>query len=458
VMIIPDKTRPQFFENLIGGLAMSLTGPFVARLVFHIFVVVVGTLILSGAVNTAIIGSNGVLNRVSEDGVLSDWFRQPHPKFGTSHRIINMVVAMQIVMILLSRGDVTFLANLYAFGVIWSFVLNGTAVFVLRYTQPQQREFKVPLNFHIGKTEIPVGVALITLILLSIAVVNLFTKPAATISGVGFSAVLFAVFEISEKRIQAAQRKRGEGRVELDQFNLAQAGDLSLANVGVKPGNILVPVSTQYSLYPLAAALRRAKRREAEIVVLHVRILRRASTGEYDLSPEQLFSTIEQLLFTKVLSLAEKEGKPVRLAVAAANDLWEGILRTADNLESGTVVVGGSSKMSITEQAHEIGIAWERMGEPRPRVTLEILTAEGQEQIFYLGPHAPRLTPKEIDLLHRVWLELSDPLPGEEIHHHDIVHFALAEVEREIAEGQSAAVFERLREHLNEIKSRRQTP
>ena len=28
VMIIPDKTRPQFFENLIGGLAMSLTGPF----------------------------------------------------------------------------------------------------------------------------------------------------------------------------------------------------------------------------------------------------------------------------------------------------------------------------------------------------------------------------------------------------------------------------------------------
>ena len=59
---------------------MSLTGPFVARLAFHIFVVVVGTLILSGAVNTAIVGSNGVLNRVSEDGVLSDWFRQPHPK------------------------------------------------------------------------------------------------------------------------------------------------------------------------------------------------------------------------------------------------------------------------------------------------------------------------------------------------------------------------------------------
>jgi amino acid transporter/nucleotide-binding universal stress UspA family protein len=458
VMIIPDKTRPQYFENLIGGLAMSLTGPFVARLIFHIFVVVVGTLILSGAVNTAIVGSNGVLNRVSEDGVLSDWFRQPHPKFGTSHRIINMVVALQIVMILLSRGDVTFLANLYAFGVIWSFVLNGTAVLVLRYTQPQGREFKVPLNFRIGNTELPVGVALITLVLLSIAVVNLFTKPAATVSGVAFSAVLFAVFEISEKRIQTQKRTRGERHVELDQFNLTQAGDLSLQNIGVAPKNILVPVSTQYALYPLEAALRRAKRREAEIVVLHVRILRRAATGEYDLSPDQLFSTIEQLLFTKVLALAEKEGKPVRLAVVAANDLWEGVLRTADNLQSSTVVAGSSSKMDLQEQAREIGFAWERMGEPRPRVTLEILTPQGQEQIFYLGPHAPRLTPKEIDLLHRVWLELSDPLPGEEVHHHDIVHFALAEVEREMSEGHTPAVLERLRDHLNEIKSRRIKP
>src|SRR5580704_6541199 len=347
VMIIPDKARPQYFENLIGGLSMSLTGPMFARLAFHVFVVVVGTMILSGAVNTAIVGSNGVLNRVSEDGVLSDWFRQPHPRFGTSHRIINLVVGLQIVTILISRGDVTFLANLYAFGVIWSFALKGIAVLVLRYTHPQDREFRVPLNFHIAGVEIPLGLGLITLTLLGIAVVNLFTKPAATVSGIVFSGLLFATFEISEKRIQKAQRMRGQGRVELDQFNLAQEADLTPENVGVQPGNILVPVSTQYALYPLEAALRRASRRQAEIVVLHVRLLRRAASGEYDLAPDQLFTTIEQLLFTKVLSLAEKEGKPVRLAVVAANDLWDGILRTASNLQSAAIVSGSSSKVGV---------------------------------------------------------------------------------------------------------------
>ena len=457
VMIIPDKIRPQYFENLIGGLSMSLTGPLVARLAFHVFVVVVGTLILSGAVNTAIVGSNGVLNRVSEDGVLSDWFRQPHPRFGTSHRIINLIVALQIMTILISRGDVTFLANLYAFGVIWSFALKGIAVLVLRYTHPQDREFRVPLNFRIAGKEIPVGLGLITLTLLAIAVVNLFTKPAATVSGVIFSGLLFVGFELSEKWIQ---RKRGQMHVELDQFNLAQAADLSIDNVGVQPGNILVPVSTYYALYPLEAALRRARRGQAEIVVLHVRILRRAASGEYDLAPDQLFSTIEQLLFTKVLSLAEKEGKPVRLAVVAANDLWEGILRTAANLQSSTIVAGSSAKMPVTEQAREIGISWEKMPEPRPSVTLEIFTPSGQEQIFYLGPHAPRLTPKEIDLLHKLWLELSARLPNKEVHHHDIVHFALAELDREIANGhgQGEDVLKRLRDHLQEIQDRRLTP
>ena len=451
VMIIPDHQRHQYFENLIGGLAMNLDGPFLSRLIFHVFVVVVGTLILSGAVNTAIVGSNGVLNRVSEDGVLSDWFRQPHPRFGTSHRIINLVVFLQLVTIIISRGDVTFLADLYAFGVIWSFALKGVAVLVLRYTLPQNREFRVPLNFRIAGVEVPLGLGLITLVLLTIATVNLFTKPAATISGVIFSAALFVVFAVSERRLR---RSHSGPHVELDQFNLRTDPELTAASVGTRPGNILVPVSTYYAMYHLDEVLKRVRPGQ-DVVVLHIRMLRRAASGEYDLAPDQLFGTIEQLLLTKVLSEAEKHGKPVRLAVASANDLWEGILRAAASLQSSTIVAGSSSKVSVVEQAREIGLAWERIPEPRPRVTLEIFAPSGEEKIFYLGPHAPRLTPKEIDLLHKIWLNLSEKLGTEELHHHDIVHFALTEVERELTHGQESEVVQRLAEHLSEIKCHR---
>jgi len=454
VMIIPDSVRGSFSDNPISGLAMYLVGPLSLRLAFRTFVVVVGVLMLAGAVNTAIVGSNGVLNRVSEDGILPDWFRHPQRRYGTSYRILNLVVALQILTILLSRGNIFVLGEAYAFGVMWSFSMKGLAVLVLRYKQPGGREFKVPLNFKIARVEVPLGVALITLGLFALCAINLFTKQVATISGVAFTIAFFVVFEISEK----VTKRQTSSHAELDKFNLAQAGDLTLENVGVKPGNVLVPISTYYALYPLEAALGRAKRREAEIVVLHVRLLRRAASGEFDLAPDQLFTAIEQTLFTKVLAIAEREGKPVRLAVVAANDLWDGILRTATNLEASTVVAGSSSKMSTTEQAREIGISWERLPEPRPRITLELFTPSGQEQIFYLGPHAPRLTPKEIDLLHKVWLSLSDRMPGREIHHHDIVHFALAEVEREMANGQEGDVLQRLNDHLNDITSRRVAP
>lgn len=451
VMIIPDSVRSNFSDNPIGGLAMYLVGPLSLRLAFRAFVVVVGVLMLAGAVNTAIVGSNGVLNRVSEDGILPDWFRHPHRRFGTSYRILNLVVVLQLLTILLSRGNIFVLGEAYAFGVMWSFAMKGLAVLMLRYQQRGEREFRVPLNPKFGRIEIPVGLSLITLGLVALCVINLFTKQVATISGVAFTIIFFAAFEISDK----VAKKRKTTHAELDKFNLSQAGDLTLENVGVEPGNVLVPVSNYYALYPLEAALSRAKRREAEIVVLHVRILRRAASGEYGLAPDQLFTAIEQALFTKVLAVAEKEGKPVRLAVVAANDLWEGILRAAANLESSTIVAGSSSSRTVTEQAREIGLAWERMPEPRPQVTLEIFTPSGTEQVFYLGPHAPRLTPKEIDLLHKVWLDLSDRLPGEEIHHHDIVHFALTEIERELTAPPVDRIFARFREHLAEIQGRR---
>ena len=54
-------------------------------------------------------------------------------------------------------------------------------------------------------------------------------------------------------------------------------------------------------------------------------------------------------------------------------------------------------------------------------------------------------------------LRLSTEIAPEEVHHHDIVHFALDEVEREIDEGQENAVIQRLRDHLHDIETHRST-
>ena len=160
-MLIPDAVRvPVYKDNLIAGLAMYMAGPQVLRIIFRVFVVVVGFLILSGAVNTSIIGSTGVLMRVAEDGVLTDWFRKPNRRFGTSYRIINLVAILQLFTIVVTRGNVIILGEAYAFGVIWSFTFNALAMLVLRWKYKGERGWKVPPNIRIGKTEIPIGLTL----------------------------------------------------------------------------------------------------------------------------------------------------------------------------------------------------------------------------------------------------------------------------------------------------------
>ena len=451
VMIIPDEVRPKFFDNLIGGLSMHMTGPMTLKFIFHAFVVVVGAMILSGAVNTAIVGSNGVLNRVSEDGVLAAWFRKPHAQFGTSYRIINLVVILQLVTIFLSRGDVYLLGEAYAFGVIWSFALKGLSVVVLRYKQPGPREFRVPLNLRFARVEIPVGLGLITLTLLAIAVVNLLTKQVATVSGIAFTLVFFAIFTVSER----ITRRAGAAQAQLDQFHLEPEAEVTPQTVGCRPGNVVVMLRDYNTLYPLAAVLERVKPGEQDVVVLHVRVLQRAGSGDSGLMPEQLFTADRQLLFTRALSLAESKGKTVHLALVASNEIWDGILRAAQSLQAATIVLGLSAKMAITEEARRAGLAWERLPEPKPQVSLEIFMPTGQEEIFYLGPHTPHLTPNEIDVLHRVWLRFSTQLGEVELHHHDIVHFALTQIERELAQGKNDEILTRLKQHLEEIKSRR---
>src|ERR1700687_2800933 len=253
VMIIPDAVRQNFFDNPIGGLAMYLVGPLSLRLAFRAFVVVVGVLMLAGAVNTAIVGSNGVLNRVSEDGILPYWFRRPHRRYGTSYRILNLVVGLQLVTILLSRGNIFVLGEAYAFGVMWSFAMKGLAVLVLRYKQPGKREFRVPFNLIVRNIEIPLGLGLITITLIALCVINLFTKQVATLSGVAFTIIFFAVFTTSEKMT----RRRTTAHAELDQFNLEPGEGLTPEAAGVRPGNILVMVRNYNTLYNLGAVLDR---------------------------------------------------------------------------------------------------------------------------------------------------------------------------------------------------------
>jgi amino acid transporter/nucleotide-binding universal stress UspA family protein len=448
VMIIPDHLRHQYFGNLISGIAMHLWGPLWARLIFHGFVVLVGVLILSGAQNTSIVGANGVLNRVAEDGVLTDAFQKPHPRFGTSYRIINLIVGLQLLTILLTRGNVFTLAGLYAFGVVWSFSMMALAVLVLRYTEPSKREWKVPLNIPLGKgRELPLGVILIATVLFITALVNFFTKYEATIGGVSFSLVFFGIFTYSERRVA---RQRAGKPESLDQFRVYGNEQPETETLGVRPGNIIVAVRDPKNLYYLREVLRRTDTTHQDVVVMTARLYHRehSFSGNTMFEAAQVFDHYEQELFTAAVAVAEKEGKPISLLVVPATEVFDAIVATAQRLEASRIVCGLSNKLSADEQAKLTGDAWERLPEPRPRLVMEIRLPNGGSREYPLGPHLPRLRTSDLDLLHQLWLEVTSNPRFAGAHHYHVVAVALEELERELHGNDREHVLNRLDQEL----------
>ncbi len=448
VMIIPDNIRPEYFANLISGLAMHMVGPYSLRLVFQGFVVLVGALILSGAVNTAIVGANGVLNRMVEDGVLTSWFKKPQRKYGTSFRVINMITGLQLFTIAASRGNVYLLASLYAFGVIWSFAFMSLAVLVLRYKLPENRQWKVPGNFYIRGVEIPVGVGFISLVLFSTALVNLLTKQLATMAGVAFSVVFFFVLTVSE-RMNAEQHARGES--ELEQFRLNSQEELTAEAMHVRPGNILVAVRDPKNLSYLRDVLKHTNTVDRDVVVMTSRVIHRehSFSGNETMDSSDIFEQYERELFTAVVNLAEKEGKHVSLLVAPTNDVFESIVVTGQRLVSSQIVCGLSNKLTPEEQGKLTGDAWERLPEPRPRMCIDVVAPDGRRWEYILGPHAPRFRPQDLKLMHDIWLHLTRDPSYSHLHHYHVVSVALKELNARLHSDERAQALTDLQEELD---------
>ncbi len=441
--IIPDDVRGRYADNLISGIAMYLAGPLWLKLLFQAFIVVVGFLMLAGAINTSIIGANGVLNRVSEDGVTPEWFREPHRRYGTTYRVINLIVVLQIVAIVGSQGETYTLGEAYAFGVVWSFSFNALAMLVLRFKYHAPREWKVPFNLRLSGKEIPIGLGAIMTILFALAGINLVTKQVATISGIGFTIVFFGLFYYSEKW---NEKRRGADGESSDLFRLDSQQTVSAETVGVRPGGTLCLVRDYNTLDHLKWALEATHTGKRDLVVMTARIFKGANVGYEGLAEHQVFASYEQKLFTKAVALAEKSGKKVHLLVVPSSSVFDAIAHTAAHLDSAEIVSGRSSVLTPQEQARLVGDAWENLpNKPQRQVSFRVVDPEGSVIDFILGAHAPHFTPEDVSYIHRLWFEVSHSEGIQDLHHRDVVRVALERLERDLQGKGRKAVLDDMR-------------
>jgi hypothetical protein len=450
VMIIPDAERPRFFDNLAGGLAMSLDGPYAFRLVLHTLVAGAAILILNAAMNASIVGATGVLNRVSEDGLLFGWFRKPHHRYGTPYRIINMVAVLQIAAIMMSRGDVYLLGTVYAFGVAWTFLLNTLSIYKLRRKKREHREWRVPLNIGEGRQEVPLGILLVLGVLIAVVLSNLLSMKAGTICGAIFTLGMVMLFSASESRIQ----RRRAAAAPPDQFNLIQQASIDLETVGVRAAPILVAVRDAKVLKHLELALSETDTETSDVVVMTARIMQGTAAGYEQIFEEHLFTEYEQLLFTQVVALSERCGKPLKLLVVPSNNPVSAIVNVAIRLGCSRVYLGASEKLLMSTQARLVGEGWEEIDDPdKTQFELVVVPDRGRVQRVQIGAHVPELAPEDIELTHEIWLEITEERPESDLHHRDVVSFALRHFRDEMRSPDGA----RLRDEFLRAVSKERT-
>jgi nucleotide-binding universal stress UspA family protein len=308
--------------------------------------------------------------------------------------------------------------------------MQGLSVLVLRYKQKGSCEWKVPLNLTVGGREVPIGLGAITLALFAMAITNVFTKKVATVWGFGFTVVIFIAFEVTE----IYNKRKAAGRTsDHEKFRLITQESVSQESINVRPGNVLVAIRNPHQLEHLRGVLERVDSRKIDIIALTANRISGWESGGHELEADQIFSSNVASLFSKVVTVAEKAGKHIEMLVVPGRNYNQAIVQIAQRIQSNLVVMGLSSKMNASEQAKAFGDSWEQLPHPRPQLSLEIIDEEnGKRTYFNLGPHPPRLWPEDMELLHSLWLELSEKGLGYKLHHRDVVRVALQRLRNDL--------------------------
>jgi magnesium transporter len=418
VMLVPDAMNSGWIDAPLLGLTAHLGGPGWLRFLVTTAVAVMTVIMLAHAADLALTDARNTLLRVAEERRLPERLLAAHPRFGTLANLIDAVAAVTAGVVLASGGGVIWIAHAYAVGLIATMVLKGAALMKLRRGH-RDAPYRVRPTWTVRGREWPVGLALPTVVVAAAGVALLLSGEPAAVAASTTLVALAVVFAVSPQRAAPALAPE-----DLDTEQLLPSTQLSLDQLVPKPGTVLVPVRNPHSLGHVVAALQTS--RDRDVVVMTVRML---GPDSEDTRAEDTSATpSERAIFSRVAAIAERYQRPVRLLIVPARNVFDAIVHTVLHLQASEIYVGESVTLSATAQARLLGEAWERAEKSEGHeVHLVIHHNTGRSDTYHIGAHAPSLNSRDLDMIHRLWLDAIKSV-GPQVHHHDIVRAALIQM------------------------------
>jgi APA family basic amino acid/polyamine antiporter len=184
---VTDLTQ-QYLQDPIMGIAQAM--PEFIRPYVSFWVAILAATILIIATNAGLLGASRLAYFMGMRHQLPQAVARVHPRF---HVPINAIIIFSaLAALLITTGEVTVLADLYAFGAMLAYTSAHVSIIALRIKEPNMpRPFKIPLNIHIFKREIPITAILGGLATSSTWFVVMFTHEIGRI--VGFAWIILGL-------------------------------------------------------------------------------------------------------------------------------------------------------------------------------------------------------------------------------------------------------------------------
>ncbi len=434
--LVPPDLQPGWSDAPLIGLVSAFSGGALARAAMAVGVTVAAFLMLEPAARAALAGAEQIVRHLATERALPERLAQPHPRFGTYARAIDVTAAATVAMLLLSAGRVDWLAHAYAYAVAVVLLIKIATLVRLRRNRPGPRPFVAPLNAWIRGREIPLGLVATGVLIVTGAAATLLSGDPASVATASLLAVLATVLMAPGRR--AEDQADGENAA----VDLLPSADLLLGDIDVRPGNVLVTVRNPHALAHVTAAIQAAGDRD--VVVMTARLLGVDTDG--DVVDRSELTPTERRLFSQVTAFGERYNRPIHLLVVPARDVPDAIVATVVRLKSSDVYVGESASLSADDQARLLGEAWERADKPGTfDVRLVIYHHSGRTDAYHLGAHPPALGAGDLELIHRVWLDAVKAV-GSHVHHHDVVRAALTQMEQQLTGPQREEALDAIRQ------------
>jgi magnesium transporter len=420
VMIVPVHEQALWAGAPLVGLVRHLTGPGWARTLMNVAVVIAAFLVLVPAANAALLDADKLLRRA--------W---------STARSLDIAAAFVVLIIFASAGQVAWLGRAYAFAIGLRLLMKIVVLVRLRGKQPGTRPYRVGWNVTVGGREVPMGLWLLGMVAFLSVASLLIVGDGPALASVALVGVLALVLSVASGRAPSPSvESAGEA------FELLPASDLSLGQVEARPGNVLVAVRNRGTLAHVEAAFQAA--RDRDVVVMTARVSGTDAEGDPTSSSEPTAG--ERQLLVDVVAVAERYQRPVRLLIVPAQNVFDAVVATILRLQSSEIYVGESSSLSADEQARLLGEAWEDADKPEDlNLRLVIYHNSGRADVYQIGVHPPSLTPQDLELIHRVWLDATKAI-GPHVHHRDVVRAALAKMAEQLTGPQREAALEVIRQ------------